>query len=147
MVRAEGGEAPVTGRCYCGATTIRATRMPRTIAYCHCLDCRRVTGAPVAAFAAFDEAAVSFAPDEGRRVTVSPGVLRSFCAACGSPLAGRYDYLPGQVYVALGVLDQAQHLAPRLHAHEAQRLAWLHIDDDLERFATTARSQLAGSTE
>jgi hypothetical protein len=96
----------------------------------------------VAAFAAFDEAAVMFSPSDGRKVTVNPGVERSFCTVCGSPLAGRYDYLPGQVYIALGILDQADDLAPQLHAHDSQRLTWLHIDDDLERIATSSRSRL-----
>lgn len=136
-------ETVITGRCYCGLTTLRATGAPHAVAYCHCIDCRRVTGAPVAAFAAFDEATVTFAPDEGRKVAVNPGVVRTFCAACGSPLTGRYAYLPGQVFVALGILDQAGHLAPQLHAHDSQRLTWLHIADDLERSATSARSRLA----
>jgi len=134
--------AEITGRCYCGATTIRAIRPPQTVAYCHCTDCRRVTGAPVAAFAAFDEAAVTVAPDEGRRVSINPGVERTFCGTCGSPLTGRYDYLPGQVYVPVGVLDQAAQLVPQLHAHEANRLPWLHIDDDLERISSTSRERL-----
>ena len=138
----EDTSTAITGRCYCGATTISATQVPQTIAYCHCIDCRRVTGAPVAAFAAFDETAVTFSPDEGRKVVASPGVMRTFCAICGSPLAGRYEYLPGKVYIAVGVLDQANELAPQLHAHESQRLKWLHIDDDLERFANTSRSRL-----
>lgn len=137
--------AVISGRCYCGATTIRATQAPQTVAYCHCADCRRVTGAPVAAFAAFDETAVTFTPNEGREVTANPGVRRSFCETCGSPLAGRYDYLPGQVYIALGLLDQADDLAPQVHAHDARRLPWLHIDDDLERFAGSARSQLTAA--
>lgn len=137
----------ITGRCYCGATTIRATQPPQTIAYCHCIDCRRVTGAPVAVFAAFDETAVTFTPNEGRKVTANPGVARTFCAVCGSPLAGRYEYLPGQVYIPVGVLDQAGDLAPQLHAHESQRLAWLHIDDDLERFAKTSRARLINAVD
>ncbi|WP_441320159.1 GFA family protein [Inquilinus sp. CA228] len=137
----------ITGRCYCGATTIHATQAPHAVAYCHCIDCRRVTGAPVAVFAAFDEGAVIFTPDEGRKVAASPGVTRTFCAVCGSPLTGRYDYLPGQVYIAIGILDQANDLAPQLHAHEAQRLIWLHIDDELERFAKSARSQLTDAAK
>lgn len=132
----------VSGRCYCGAITICATQAPHAIAYCHCIDCRRVTGAPVAAFAAFDETAVIFTPNEGCMVNANPGVSRTFCQTCGSPLAGRYDYLPGKIYIAVGVLDQAGDLAPQLHAHEAQRLEWLHIDDKLERTAGSARSQL-----
>lgn len=137
----------ISGRCYCGATTIRATQAPPTVAYCHCNDCRRVTGAPVAAFAEFDEAAVVFTPDEGRKVAVNPGVARTFCTVCGSPLTGRYDYLPGKVYIPVGILDQADDIAPQLHAHESQRLKWLHIDDDLERFAESARSKLASAPE
>ncbi len=143
----EGQVTALTGRCYCGATTIRATQSPKAIAYCHCIDCRRATGAPVAAFAAFDEAAVTFAPDEGRKIAIISGATRSFCADCGSSLAGWYDYLPGQVYVALGVLDQADDLPPQLHAHEAQRLTWLHIDDGLERLRATSRARLMGTED
>lgn len=143
MVDHDGGaEVVVSGRCYCGATTIRATALPRDIAYCHCIDCRRVTAAPVAAFAAFDETAVTFSPHDGTKVHANPGVERTFCGECGSSLAGRYDYLPGQVYIGLGLLDQAEAFAPKLHAHCSQRLTWLHIDDDLERFEGSARTKL-----
>jgi hypothetical protein len=138
----------VTGRCYCGATTARAAERPQAVAYCHCVDCRRFSGAPVAAFAAFEETVVTFTPDEGRAVSPNPGVTRSFCGSCGSPLASRFDYLPGQVYIPLGILDQASELVPQVHSYESQRLPWLHIDDNAERFAETSRSRLvdAGST-
>jgi hypothetical protein len=53
----------ISGRCYFGATTICTTQKPLAIAYCHCIDCRRATGAPVAVFAAFNEAAVTFTPN------------------------------------------------------------------------------------
>ena len=66
-----------------------------------------MTGAPVAAFAAFSDGVVRLTPDPGPASEVSPGVLRRFCRACGSPLTAAFDYLPGQVYVPLGVLDQA----------------------------------------
>lgn len=135
-------KGPITGRCYCGRTTLRAEHPPRTVAYCHCKDCRRVTGAPVAAFAAFDEGAVTWAPDEGRRVAVNPGVTRTFCDHCGSPLTGRYAYLPDTVFIALGILDQANDLAPSIHAHAASCLDWLRIDDDLDRVTASARDEL-----
>ena len=133
----------ITGRCYCGATRIRASALPSAVAYCHCSDCRRVTGAPVAAFAAFDIADVAFSPNEGRKVSVNPGVTRNFCATCGSPLAGRYDYLPGTVYIALGLLDQADDIPPELHAHFDNKFMWLHIHDDLEHYSSSARSRLS----
>jgi len=132
----------LTGRCYCGKTTVSATQAPQTIAYCHCVDCRRWTSAPVAAFAAFAEKAVAFTPSEGRQVTVSPGVTRTFCESCGTPLTGRYDYLPGQVYVGVSIFDQCNDLVPRIHTHESTRLNWLHIDDNLPRVALTGRSKI-----
>ncbi|QEW18912.1 hypothetical protein LA6_001088 [Marinibacterium anthonyi] len=132
----------ITGRCYCGATTLRSTSMPHAVAYCHCQDCRRVTGAPVAAFAAFAVDAVVFQPNMGKSISVTPGVTRTFCDHCGTSLAGFYDYLPGQVFISLGVIDQADNLPPQVHAHAGERLSWLHIDDDLERPAATAAAFL-----
>ncbi|MBX2837213.1 MAG: GFA family protein [Gammaproteobacteria bacterium] len=132
----------VTGRCYCGAKQLSSSQEPKAVAYCHCDDCRRVSGAPVAAFAAFDEAALTVTPNEGKRVEVNEGVSRSFCDVCGTPLTGRYDYLPGTVYVALGVLDQADRLAPEIHSHDANRYPWLNIRDQCPRYAASARSVL-----
>lgn len=132
----------LTGRCYCGASTIQATALPKAVTYCHCNDCRRITGAPVAAFAAFDEATIAITPSEGRQVSRVPGVKRTFCATCGSGLTGRYDYLPGTVYVAIGLFDQADLVAPQMHAHVANQLCWLDIQDDLDRHTGSARSQL-----
>jgi hypothetical protein len=141
-----GKDTPtITGRGYCGASLFRAAESPLSVVYCQCRDCRRVTGAPVTVWAAFAEAAVTFTPDEGRVAAPNPGATRTFCGACGSSLACRYDYLPGQVHIPIGILDQAAELAPELHAHAAERLPWLTIDDKLERFPATSRSRLAQS--
>jgi hypothetical protein len=89
-----------------------------------------------------DEAAVSFSPNEGRKVSVVDGATRTFCPDCGSSLTGRYAYLPDQVYISLGVIDQAGELVPELHVHEDSRLSWLHIQDDLERMAKSGRAKI-----
>lgn len=132
----------LTGHCYCGKIKFSTTKEPQTVAYCHCDDCRRVTGGPVAAFAALDEKTVTFTPNEGRKVSLNSGASRTFCADCGSSLTGRYDYLPGQVYITLAVIDQANDLAPKIHSHESERFDWLHIEDDLPRTATSARLEI-----
>lgn len=144
MTKSTGNtDKDLTGRCYCGAVTLRASQSPQTIAYCHCNDCRRWTSAPVAAFAAFDESAVVFTPDEGQQVSINAGVTRTFCSSCGSPLTGRYDYLPGQVYIGVSLFDQSDDLAPNIHTHESAKLKWLHIEDSLERISETGRSALS----
>lgn len=37
------------GRCYCGASTLAIDATPQIVTYCHCMDCSRLAGAPVAA--------------------------------------------------------------------------------------------------
>lgn len=135
-------ERKITGRCYCGDTTFYSTEMPLTVAYCHCIDCRRATAAPVAAFAAFEESTLVFEPDEGVPVSVNEGVTRTFCKRCGTSLTGRYDYLPKMVYVGLGVVDQARDLTPCVHSHWNERLPWLALDDDIEKFCASSRVRL-----
>ncbi len=112
------------------------------VVYCHCADCRRWTGGPVAAFAAFADADFADAPALGRAFSAASGVERWTCGACGSPLAARFDYLPGQTYVPIGVLDQAADLAPSLHCHADARLPWIHVDDTLPRSDGSGRARL-----
>lgn len=132
----------LTGRCFCGKTAFRSDAPPMVVSYCHCSDCRRLSGAPVAAFAAFTHSAVSFEPSLGDPVSHTPGVKRWFCTSCGSPLAAQYDYLPDQTYVPLGLIDQAGDLPPALHSHTGSQLAWLHIQDDLDRHVGSGRAAL-----
>lgn len=112
------------------------------VAYCHCSDCKRVTGAPVAAFAAFSDQDLEITPDQTGMVSVTDGVRRWFCKGCGSPLAARFDYLPGQVYVPLGLLDQAIDLPPKIHCHAEHSLQWLEMNDGMERVTGSARNAL-----
>lgn len=138
---------PITGRCYCGKTRFSGSDLPFVVSYCHCSDCRRVSGAPVAAFAAFEEDTVHYTPNPGAPVSHFDGVERWFCGACGSPLGARYDYLPGQIYVPLGLIDQAADLPPSLHSHAASGLPWLHIQDQLPRNDESARDALRPGSE
>jgi hypothetical protein len=122
--------------------TLAAPATPLNVSYCHCIDCRRHTGGPVAAFAGFDEGTVRFTPSAGPGVSVTPGVRRWFCAACGSPLGASFDYFPGQIFVPLGVIDQAAGLVPSVHAYAESALPWLHIEDAALRIPRSSREHL-----
>lgn len=132
----------LTGRCYCGACSISAGPL-LTAAYCHCADCRRVTGAPVTAFAAVPEGSVTIT-GPAQKIEAAAGVRREFCGTCGSPLTARFTYLPGHVYLPVGVMDHPETLAPRIHSHAASRLPWLHLTDDLPREDGSSRDVLTG---
>lgn len=132
----------ITGRCYCGAVLLRSTAPPITVAYCHCTDCRRWTGAPLPAFAAFNAADLTATPDQGTGSFHAEGVTRWNCAPCGSPLMAQFEYLPDQVYVPLGLIDQAADLPPALHCHANAAYPWLHVRDNAPRITGTARDTL-----
>ena len=129
------------GRCYCGHVSIEA-RAVQTVAYCHCEDCKRWTGAPLPAFAAVSRDGLTCTPDLGEGRSFAPGVQRWNCPDCGSPLAATFDYLPGQTYIPLGLFDGLDALGPAVHCHADKQAAWLHISDDLPRRAGSARAFL-----
>lgn len=134
--------AAVTGRCYCGHSQFSGVSEPSAVSYCHCSDCRRMTGAPVAAFAAFPKGDITFTPALSAKSSIVDGAERFHCPKCGSPLAGWFSYLPDKLYVPIGILDQADRFPPTVHAYDASRLSWLHIEDDVERFDGSARSRI-----
>ena len=138
----ETAKPPITGRCYCGLAQIAGRTEPQIVTYCHCQDCRRVTASPLPTFAAFGSDDIDITGVTDMPVSHNPGVKRWFCRACGSQLAAVFDYLPDQIYVPLGELDQADALAPSLHCHADAQLSWLHLDDGLPRESASGRAAL-----
>jgi len=70
------------------------------------------------------------------------GVHRWICTECGSPLMASFDYIPDQIFVPLGVLDDPEAFPPQIHCHTSSKLSWLHLSDDLPREAASARGDL-----
>jgi len=130
------------GRCYCGAFSVSAKAQPVAKSYCHCTDCKRWTGSPLPAFVAFRTEDFKSEPALGQPFELVEGVKRWNCGTCGSPLAASFDYLPDQIYIPLGLFDQAESLQPEIHSHSYSELSWLHLNDGLERIPDTAREKL-----
>ncbi len=124
-------DAPHAGACRCGLISAEMTAEPVLRLYCHCRDCRKQTGAPMMAFVVFNDSDVTWfgTPKTFR----SGGVERSFCEHCGSQIGYRDDELPGEVYLALGFMDEPERYPPSFHAFEKRRLPFLHIADELPR--------------
>ena len=76
-----------TGHCLCGAIQYEYEGEPLEAAHCHCESCRRQTSSPIATFVTVPKAALRFMRGQPKEFASSPGVLRSFCGACGAPIA------------------------------------------------------------
>jgi hypothetical protein len=121
------------GGCLCGGIRYRVTGEPITVVYCHCSSCRRASGAPVVAWSMWP--LERFAITRGRPTAnaSSPGVERTFCGGCGTPIGYTAHYMPGFVDVTVASLDTPDALPPHLHIWDSERVRWLELADRLPR--------------
>ena len=63
----------------------------------------------------------------------SPGVERSFCADCGTPLSFRSQKMSGMMHLYVAALDAPEDFAPTLHAAYEEKLPWLQLSDGLPK--------------
>lgn len=122
------------GGCLCGSIRFRVTGAGTSRCYCHCRSCRLASGAPFVAWATFPAAGFRVTSGELAQHRSSPGVLRGFCASCGTAVTYRHEARPGELDVALASLDGAGALAPEYHIWVSHKLAWVDPADGLPRY-------------
>ena len=106
--------------------------------YCHCRDCRKANGAPVSLFVGYLKEQTETERGTLRSYESSPGVRRSFCGDCGSPLSYEDERLPGEIHIPVGVFDDPEVFEPRAHSWASQQLSWFELGDDLHRHARSS---------
>lgn len=111
------------GGCNCGKVRMEIRGEPVRVGLCHCLTCRKETGAPFMAFAVWDKSQVSVAGETASWTAATDH--RHFCPACGSALFGTHDE-DDEVEVRLGALDAAPSgLTPDYELWTPRRERWL----------------------
>jgi len=128
----DGGRA-AEGGCRCGAVAFRVSAEPTVVVYCHCRDCRRSNGAPVSLWAGYRSEEVQLTRAGPSVYESSPGVRRSFCGTCGSPILFEDERLPGETYLPAGVFDDPEAFKPEAHDWVSRRLRWFDVPDGLPR--------------
>jgi hypothetical protein len=124
-----------TGHCLCGAVAYAFDGAPVEALHCHCEDCRRHTGAPIATFVMVERAKLRFTKAAPNEFISSPGVRRSFCGRCGTPIAYASDRRPDIVDLFAGTLDDPSAVKPSCHVQVDAQVPWLEVLDELPRFA------------
>ena len=102
--------------CLCGDVRLVAEGLPYRVGLCHCLDCRKHTGALFHGSAIFSAGAVRITG-----ATASYGD-RHFCPRCGSSV---FAVSGDEVEVSLGALDTANQLRPTYELWTVRREEWL----------------------
>ena len=125
-----------TGGCMCHAVRYEARGEPVSVIHCHCLSCRRHTGAPVVTLAGFKQAQVRFTKGTRGIYESSPGVQRAFCRDCGTPLTWEGDGGDrGPIFeFHISTFDTPEVLVPTVHSFYPERIPWMDIADTLPRY-------------
>lgn len=130
--------ASLKGSCLCGRVRYQAQGPLQWMARCHCVQCRKASGAEFATNASVD--ARTFSLLAGAELIgefeSSPGELRCFCRNCGSPLFKRSRKTPEQVRLRLGALDGELDQKPLFHVFVSEKPGWSEIHDSTPQFAT-----------
>ena len=119
----------VTGRCECGAVTFEVAEMRDSVTFCHCSQCRRVSGHYWASTRA-EVADVTFINDAGLSwYASSDAARRGFCKTCGATLF----YQPtgaAHLGISAGALDLPTGMHPGKHIFTADCGDYYTIPDD-----------------
>lgn len=116
----------MNSRCHCGAIRYRIEGAPRTHSLCHCSDCRRHAGAPLAGSAMFAREVVKMEKGTPKTYKSSEYDLWNFCRDCGTGLFyTNENILPGIVDVQSATLDDPNAAPPRAHVQVAERITWM----------------------
>ena len=119
------------GGCACGAVRYEAAATPFHRTLCHCVDCRRATGAPAVAWFSVAADALRWVGGAPRLHRSSAAVERGFCGQCGTQLTYQHDDWRGEIDVTTASLDDPEAAAPEDHTFASQRIRWQSVDDGL----------------
>ena len=112
------------GGCLCGDVRYVIDDQPINSGICHCRTCQRAASAPRLPFLGVPSGAFRLLKGTPTGYTSSPGVTRSFCGRCGSPLTYRRDDAPDELDVMTLSLDDPAAAPPSFHVWTSQAVAW-----------------------
>ena len=103
------------GGCLCGEVRYGVTGKAESSLICHCVSCRRSTGAQSVAWLTFPSAGFSWLSGDPVEHRSSAEVRRTFCGRCGTSLTYRHDGDPDFIDVATATLDHPDEFPPTRH--------------------------------
>lgn len=115
------------GSCLCGEVNFTYKSEPGMFLMCHCTDCQKSTGSPVASIIIIPEDDfIINGPTSSYQCEAK--VTRSFCKICGSQIFSRIESAPGVVAIKTGVLDEQPNIKPNLVCWTKSKPDWFEIN-------------------
>jgi hypothetical protein len=128
----------ITGRCLCGYVAYEYEGAIGPANYCHCADCRRVTGSAFNVGVQLERARLRFPAGRPKAFTKRGDsgneITRHFCPDCGSPIFTSAPRHPDHVFVKAGTLDDPSVVLPTRQIWTTSAVAWAALDPALPSY-------------
>ena len=121
------------GGCLCGAIRYRLSGQPLSSVICHCVTCRRASGAPSVAWLTFERRQLEFLSEQPQAYRSSPEVVRRFCATCGSALSYEHANSAGTIDITTLTLDEPNRFPPDQEVWLEHKIPWQPVNSGLRQ--------------
>lgn len=119
------------GRCLCGTVSFEIDLPPESCVTCHCESCRRQCSAPMTTYIGILDGRWRWDSVPPKLFRSSPGVQRTFCETCGTPISFRSQRMSGIMHFYSAAMEDPEAFSPTLHVAVEEKLSWLKLADDL----------------
>lgn len=123
----------VEGGCFCKGVRFSLSGPMKALAHCHCESCRKATSSPFTTWFTVEKKHVEWAGLAPTAYHSSPGVTRTFCPRCGSPLSYETAERPNDIDLYAASLDDHRSFKPGKHVFWSEHVNWVELGDDLPR--------------
>jgi hypothetical protein len=120
-------KSPITGGCLCGQLRYELRAEPTRLVDCHCLDCRRASGAPFVTWGSVPKRDLVIMSGEVRQFNYE-GRVRSFAGCCGTTLFFADSESAPTIDVTIASLDQPESFIPERAIWVEDKLPWAILD-------------------
>jgi len=134
----------LNGRCLCGGVRYLLEEAPFGVVDCHCLDCRRSSGAPYMTWGIVPRETFRLVRGTLDRVAHA-GRVRGFAACCGTQIL--FEDTPDwpRVDVAIATLDDPQPFPPTKAIFTEDKLPWVILDSSIPSSLTIPTPEVGWS--
>ena len=121
------------GKCLCEGVQFSVIGSFGEVRYCHCSQCRRVTGSAFSANAKISIESWRINSGEAliREYENKPGIYRAFCSICGTPVYSKLQSDPQNIRVRLGSFETVKEVDITGHVWVSSKAPWYSIEGNL----------------
>jgi hypothetical protein len=120
--------ATIEGGCLCRGVRYRLGEVPGDRNDCHCIDCRRSSGAPYVTWGTVSRTKLQLLAGELRTIRHADRV-RSWAACCGTHLFFADRPESASIDVTIASLDDPAPYPPEMSIWTEDRLPWVALDE------------------